>query len=355
MRGRRERLSARNELVADRLIGGRGRLRLADKLQSPVPDVKPIRKARSAQMLKDYENRRNDAQYQAALTAWEQGNTEICRELIDTLLDRTPEHRDGRLLLVQLHLLEQELSEARTEADKLAKELPADAEVLHVQGLVCEASGDLEQAAKSYRRAVQVDPKNENYAASLAGIADADPQETTAVSRSKPRPTAPEGNRLSAALLRAEVLLALGEADAARRLADEAFAQMPTQAELESLLARICQRTGDAAEVEIHRQRAVQLRSGRKVQPASYASGANQPGQTDDDSMSAAGDSRIKLRTPPATVKSAARPASSTSAESLRAQASVDETLRRGETALANDTPAVARSFFQRAIAAAPE
>ena len=165
---------------------------MADKLQAPVPDVKPLRKARSAQLVKEYAQRRDDAQYQAALSAWNQGNTETCRELIDTLLDRTPEHRNGRLLLVQLHLLEQELAEARTEADRLAKELPADAEVLHVQGLVCEAVGDLEQAEKCYQRAVEIDPNNEIFAASLANISEAGLEGIATVSDVKPLEPAPD-------------------------------------------------------------------------------------------------------------------------------------------------------------------
>jgi tetratricopeptide (TPR) repeat protein len=147
------------------------------QFQAPVPDVKPLRKARSAQMLKEYEQHRDEAQYQAALSAWKQGNTETCRELIDTLLDRSPENRDGRLLLVQLQMLEQELPAARADADKLAQEFPDDAEVLHVQGLVCEAAGELELAEKCYQRAVEIDPKNETFAASLTSIASAEPDE----------------------------------------------------------------------------------------------------------------------------------------------------------------------------------
>ena len=328
------------------------------QMQAPVPDVKPARKARSAQLVKEYSQHRDEAQYQAALSAWNQGNTETCRELIDTLLERTPEHRNGRLLLIQMHLLEQELVEARTAADKLAKDFPADAEVLHEQGLVCEASGDVEQAARCYRRAVQIDPKNETYATSLAGIADSDGQDSSETRRSQRQATAtaaPESDRLSAALLRAEVSLALGEADAARRLVEEALAQMPSQAELESLLARICRQTGDATDAMAHSRRAADLRAGRKVQPASYAAGSKRPGQADDDSESIAGDKKIPRPNWPATSASAARSISSKSAESSRAQASVEELLRHGEAALATDAPAAARGYFQRAIAAAPD
>ena len=62
-----------------------------------------------------------------------------------------PEHRGGRLLMVELHLLEQEWTEARAEADQIRQEFPADAEVLHVQGLVCESRGHREQAEKCYQ------------------------------------------------------------------------------------------------------------------------------------------------------------------------------------------------------------
>jgi tetratricopeptide (TPR) repeat protein len=330
--------------------------------KAAVPDVAPMRKARSAQLIKEYEQHRDEAQYQAALSAWKQGNSEGCQELITTLLERNPEHRGARLLMVQLHMLEQEFTEARAEADKLAHDLPADAEVLHVQGLVCEAAGELEQAEKCYRRAVELNPKDQTFAASLASIAEADLLNTAEAGNARlhKRPTGtPDADRLSAALLKAEVHLALGEADAAQRLVQNALAQMPAQAELESLLARICQVTGKSADVAAHSERAEQHPSSRRVQPAGYDAGAKQPERAIDHPQAIATDEPIQQPIQQsafaAASASATRSASLKSAELKRSQASVAETLRRGETALAGDTPAMARSHFQRAIAAAPD
>jgi tetratricopeptide (TPR) repeat protein len=155
--------------------------------------------------------------------------------------------------------------------------------------------------------------------------------------------------------LRAEVHLALGEADDARRLVEQALTQMPAQAELESLLARICQVPENSTEPVAHNPSAAPPRSSRKVHPASYDAGAKRPGRTHDDPAPIADDERIDRPASPGTSTSAARSASSASPEAKRAQTSVEETLRRGETALAADTPTVARSYFQRAIAAAPD
>ena len=304
-----------------------------------VPDVKPIRKARSAQMIKEYEQHRNDAQYQAAVSAWKQGNTENCRELIDTLLERAPQHRGSRLMLVQLHMLEQESKEAHTEIDKLAKEFPDDAEVLHVKGLVCEADGELEQAEKCYRRAVEIAPKNEIFAASLTCLVDDDPAGTAEASAAKPPKRAPAGrnaNRLSATMLKAEVQFALGELEIAQRLVENAMAQTPDQEDLESLLARICQEP-------------VKITDRHQVQPTNYqaaSKGLALKRGNDEDNQ-------------PPSLQATSSPVSMTpagkSAEATQSPASVEETLRHGENALATDKPTAARSYFQRAIAAAPE
>ncbi len=305
-----------------------------------VPDVKPMRKARAAQMIKEYEQHRNDAQYQAAVSAWKQGNTDSCRELIDTLLERAPQHRGGRLMLVQLEMLEQELKEARTDIDKLVKEFPDDAEVLHVKGLVCEADGELEQAEKCYRRAIEIAPGNEIFAASLECLVDADPQDAAAARPAKAPKRTPAGrdtNRLSATMLKAEVQFALGESESAQRLVERLLSQMPDQEELETLLTRICETP-------------VEITDRQPVHPTSYQAVSKGPtlkrGHHGDENP------------PPSfhpTGSTASMTAATKPAEATRPQSAVEEAMRLGENALATDKPTAARSYFQRAIAAAPE
>jgi tetratricopeptide (TPR) repeat protein len=138
---------------------------------------------------------------------------------------------------------------------------------------------------------------------------------------------------LSAALLKVEVHLALGERVIALRLIENVAAQAPDRPELKSLLGRIQAPRDNSGD--------------RKVQSASY----RQPSiysrlkRGDDD-----GDSPPGF---PAAAASAV--ASAKSPVATRPQSSLEETLRCGENALAADKPTAARSYFQRAIAAAPD
>lgn len=142
------------------------------------PDVKPIREQRNAEALAAFERQRDEAQYQAAQSAWRRRDTNACRWQLEKLLERRPEHRAGRLLMIEVCLSDDRAEEALTLAQQLVAANAQDAQAVHALGLAHEAAGDHEAARARFRQAVELDPQNASYAASheLAIGSSAEPE-----------------------------------------------------------------------------------------------------------------------------------------------------------------------------------
>ncbi len=99
----------------------------------PRPDTLDLgqeRHDRKREAIEEFESRRNEAQLLAARHAWDQGDAEHCRESLESLLGRDPQHREAGLLQVELELLEGNLAHAQAAVERLATAYPGDPEVL---------------------------------------------------------------------------------------------------------------------------------------------------------------------------------------------------------------------------------
>lgn len=120
----------------------------------------------SAEMVASFESKRDQAQFEAARVRWREGDLPGCREQIDKLLARSPKHRGGRLMRAELRLYENKPEAALPDLEALAAESPQDAEVIHLYGLVLEALGRDAESLTQLKRAAELAPHNEVYAAS---------------------------------------------------------------------------------------------------------------------------------------------------------------------------------------------
>ena len=68
----------------------------------PVEDVGELRKERKSASVLEFERRRDWAEFHAAMTAWKQGDTMRCRESIERLLVRNPDHAEALALMARL-------------------------------------------------------------------------------------------------------------------------------------------------------------------------------------------------------------------------------------------------------------
>ena len=88
-------------LTAALAVGGCAGL---NALPPPIEDIAPQREERKQEVVEDFEQRRDESQYQAALAAWERGDTRGCEEQLVQLLRRNPNHHTARQALADLYL-----------------------------------------------------------------------------------------------------------------------------------------------------------------------------------------------------------------------------------------------------------
>jgi Tfp pilus assembly protein PilF len=132
----------------------------------PIQDVSVAMRQRKEKAVLEFEQKRDNAEFQAALGRWRHGDVAGCRESLTNVLKRTPNHRDAGLLLAELHLADQQPEAACRQAESVLAAHPDDAEAHHILGLALEAAGQTDQAKAHFEKAVQLDPKNETYALS---------------------------------------------------------------------------------------------------------------------------------------------------------------------------------------------
>ncbi len=129
-------------------------------------DVTPQRKKRNEELVQQFAQKRDFAEFEAAKTRWsEQGDAKGCREALEKLLARNPSHRDARLLMTELLLAENCLDEAYKHAKVALDTYPNDAQVHFTMAMTMEAQGNTMDALSYYERATKMDPQNEAFAA----------------------------------------------------------------------------------------------------------------------------------------------------------------------------------------------
>src|SRR4029077_14886335 len=92
---------------------------------------------------------------------------------LNGILGRNPKHYEARLLLAELCLSEEDFEEARKNLELAISERSQDAHSQHMMGLLLETMGEESEALDYYRRAAELEPDNEIYAASCRGSAEA--------------------------------------------------------------------------------------------------------------------------------------------------------------------------------------
>ena len=131
--------------------------------RNKAQDVGPVREDRKTSLAKDFDQQRNDAQYEAALSCWQRSDVSTCNQLLTSLLDRTPNDRRARLLLADVYLFNGQLDESAEEYGKAVAADPKDAAAQHQLAEVLDALGRRREAFSHYEEASHLEPDNELY------------------------------------------------------------------------------------------------------------------------------------------------------------------------------------------------
>ena len=144
-------------------------------------DVTPQRKKRNEECVRQFEQQRDFAEFEAAKAHWvQQRDVKGCREALEKLLARRPQHRDARLLMVELLLAADDPSAAYTHAKAALDAYPNDAEVQYTMAVTLDARGKTADALAYYERATKMDPRNQSFAAAYRTAREATHEEMRA-------------------------------------------------------------------------------------------------------------------------------------------------------------------------------
>ena len=138
-------------------------------IQSSIPkaeDISGKRRERSEAALRRFDETRDRAEFEAAQAHWSQGDADRCRESLEELLERNPDHLDARLLLAELLLDDNRPEEALRYLQPATEAHADDAQVQYIMGLVLDSTGQRDAALAHYERAARLEPDNEVYAVS---------------------------------------------------------------------------------------------------------------------------------------------------------------------------------------------
>lgn len=138
--------------------------------KSKLQDVAPEREDRQKRFVENFENRRDESQYRAALSAWERGDARACEEQLVQLLRRKPTHRDARLALADLYLEGQSLEAAESHYRQLIEHHPDDAYLHYSLGLFLEITGRGQAARPHFDQAAKLEPENPLFATTAAEV-----------------------------------------------------------------------------------------------------------------------------------------------------------------------------------------
>ena len=126
------------------------------------------------ELVKQYEQRRDEIQYLAAVSKAQQGDTGGAQELLELLLERSPDHRAATLLASEIAFELDDTDQALRFAEVLVRRDANDAAAHHVLGLALESMGRLADAKQHFYEAAKLAPDNEIYRASVELIEESE-------------------------------------------------------------------------------------------------------------------------------------------------------------------------------------
>jgi Tfp pilus assembly protein PilF len=139
-----------------------------EKLQSPT--VTASREERAAAAVREFEQRRDSMQFQAAIDRWNQGDTARAETMLAAIVSRRPDHLDARLRLAEVLWSHRDASAESHLRAVLAAE-PERAEAHHAIGLLLDGTGQPEEAQQHLLKATELEPENETYRLTFESLA----------------------------------------------------------------------------------------------------------------------------------------------------------------------------------------
>jgi Flp pilus assembly protein TadD len=138
--------------------------RKAKKTETPQTYAERKREAVIA-----FERQRDVAQVQAAINHWQRGDVQKSMSMLTAIIARVPSNVNARLRLAEVLTAQEDFAGAEVQLRECLTHAPNSAEVHHTLGmLLTEGPGREQEAQTHLRRAAELEPENELYAASAS-------------------------------------------------------------------------------------------------------------------------------------------------------------------------------------------
>jgi predicted Zn-dependent protease len=129
-------------------------------LAKPEPDISAKRAARHEETLLHFEERRDSAQFLAAMDRWRDGDPFMCEAQLRSLVSRNPKHLEARRALADLSLERGDVATAERELRSILETFPEDAHTHHSLGLLLDMTGHTGEGRTHLARAAELSPDN---------------------------------------------------------------------------------------------------------------------------------------------------------------------------------------------------
>jgi tetratricopeptide (TPR) repeat protein len=136
-------------------------------------DVRKAREEREQKFMAEFEERRDTAQYHAAMSRLRVGDTSIAQKMLEEIVARNATNLPARLALAEILLEANQPERALELAKYVIERAPQQAAPHHVAGLILEASGRTDEALAHFQQAADLDASNEVYRLSFQTAAEA--------------------------------------------------------------------------------------------------------------------------------------------------------------------------------------
>jgi len=132
--------------------------------EAPAMKAPASQKERKQETVRQFDENRDLAEFEAASASWERSDAKTCEETLRGLLERNPKHRDARLLMADVCLAGNRLEEAFVHIRQALQDHPRDAQVQYAMGLLLDVTNQKGEALAYYERAAKWESDNEVYA-----------------------------------------------------------------------------------------------------------------------------------------------------------------------------------------------
>lgn len=130
----------------------------------------PLSPERKTEAVTQFETQRDQAQLQAALNRWKEGNVTACERALSILVERRPEFVDARVQYAELLIAKENPAAAEHQLRTALRLAPDRADIHHSLAMALNAGGNFAEAAGHFRKAAELEPDSPVYQMALDGL-----------------------------------------------------------------------------------------------------------------------------------------------------------------------------------------